>query len=384
MHRFALIKHAVMKLAIFEAFTPELREIWGALEVSSQHDVFQSFGWVSAWHKTVGASVISIRPWVAVVVDFDDSPRLIFPLGIRRKLGARILEFMGGAQSDYLGPLLHDQWSARSDLLRSAWELVEAELPAHDVRHFCKLSALGGARGNPWLQIWKCAWQDSSHALYLPGSTEELQARLRTKLKSDNKRQRRRLSEKGRLTFEIVTAGEKWQEGVDAMIAQKRQRYQSTGVPDALATPAVREFYRNLGPEFLHGGQIHLSLLRLNEEILATHWGAVYRDRFYFLMPTYSSGPWETYSPGRLLLENLLEWAIASRLSVFDFTIGGEEYKKDWCDHETAVYRHHRLITPLGLACFAYLSLKCWARRNDHCWAAVRTVYAWIPQSWRR
>ena len=369
-----------MKLLFFESFIPELRELWGALEPCSQHYVFQSFGWVSVWQEMVGEPIMSIRPWIAVVVDAHDSPRLIFPFGVRRRMGARVLEFLGGAQGDYLGPLLHDQWATRSDLLRSAWELVEAKLPAHDVRHFCKLPALGSAGENPWLQIWKCAWLDSSHALRLPASTEELQVRLRTKLKSDNKRQRRRLGEKGRLSFEIVVKGEKWEEAVGAMIAQKRQRYQITGVPDALAAPAVREFYRSLGPNFLHGGQIHLSLLRLNEEILATHWGAVYRDRFYFLMPTYSSGPWGTYSPGRLLLENLLEWAIASRLSMFDFTIGGEEYKKDWCDHETAVYRHLRLITPLGLACFAYLSLKYWARRNDHCRATVRALYSWISR----
>ena len=373
-----------MKLIIFEEFSPQLRELWGMLEPCSQHHVFQSFGWVKTWHEKIGGPAMAIRPWIAVVVGTDDRPHLIFPFGVRRRLGARVMEFLGGAQSDYLGPLVHDNWVMQLGLLEEAWDIVEANLAAHDIRHFCKLPAHGSAGGNPWLRIWNCTWQDTSHALLLPVSMEELLARLRSKLRSDNKRQRRRLSEEGRLTFEIMVASEKWREGVDAMIVQKRQRYQETGVPDPLAAIAVQEFYRNLGPEFLHGGQIHLSLLRLDGEILATHWGAVYRDRFYFLMPTFSGGLWGTYSPGRLLLEDLLEWAIAHRLRVFDFTIGGEEYKKDWCDQETSIFEYLRLTTPLGLICFAYIQLRRRARQNKILWRVIRTIYSGLPRGWRR
>ena len=46
-------------------------------------------------------------------------------------------------------------------------------------------------------------------------------------------------------------------------------------------------------------------------------------------MPTFAT-EWKSYSPGRLLLEYLIQWSIEQRLKVFDFTVGDEEYKKEW------------------------------------------------------
>ena len=43
---------------------------------------------------------------------------------------------------------------------------------------------------------------------------------------------------------------------------------------------------------------------------------------------------WEKYSPGKILLQYLIKWCIENKIEVFDFTIGSENYKKEWCDNE--------------------------------------------------
>ena len=65
-------------------------------------------------------------------------------------------------------------------------------------------------------------------------------------------------------------------------------------------------------------------------------------------MPAYEEGNWGKYSPGRLLLEHLIEWSIQNKLKVFDFTIGGEHYKKDWCDTETPLFEILKPFTLKG------------------------------------
>ena len=43
-----------------------------------------------------------------------------------------------------------------------------------------------------------------------------------------------------------------------------------------------------------------------------------------------------------------MEWSIQNKLKVFDFTVGGEQYKKDWCDTETPLYETLEAITFKG------------------------------------
>lgn len=368
-----------MKLRVFCDFCAELETFWKALEPFSQHYVFQSYEWLNFGQKTVGEGTQGVTPWIGVVFDLDDQPRMIFPLGFRRILGARVLEFIGGEQSDYLGPLVHNTWVSDMSKIRSAWDMVRNALPPYDVRHFAKLPACWCETANPMLEIFGSTFQDNAYALQLPGNFEALQAGLRPKLRQDTKRQRRRLQGMGTLGFEVVDSSEsRWNAVLGEMIEQKRQRFRATGVSDMFVDAAVQQFYREMPKRFAGEGKIHFSILSFNDNILSTHWGAIYRDRFYFLIPTYESGKWRNYSPGRLLLDNLMEWCVQNGLKVFDFTVGGEEYKKDWCDSEMSVFEHLHAVTLVGLPYLGYIRLRRRARRSKRIWGSIKFIYSWF------
>ena len=70
-------------------------------------------------------------------------------------------------------------------------------------------------------------------------------------------------------------------------------------------------------------------------------------------MPWYESGEWARYSPGRLLLEHLLESSFEQGLREFDFTIGDEPYKSAFCNASDALYRLIRPRSALGWAYYA-------------------------------
>jgi len=71
-------------------------------------------------------------------------------------------------------------------------------------------------------------------------------------------------------------------------------------------------------------------------------------------MPTYEGGELSKYSAGRILLTKLLDYYFGKAIKIFDFTIGSEEYKKDWCNSEMKLYR---LIVPITIK--GYLFSKC-------------------------
>ena len=77
--------------------------------------------------------------------------------------------------------------------------------------------------------------------------------------------------------------------------------------------------------------------------------GLTSNSRFYFIFPTYESGEWGKYSPGRILQEELIKWAIHNKFRIFDFTIGNESYKKIWTNDVIKIFFHIKLISIRGL-----------------------------------
>ena len=75
-------------------------------------------------------------------------------------------------------------------------------------------------------------------------------------------------------------------------------------------------------------------------------------------MPAHEGNEWNKYSPGRILLLKLIQWSIENGLKYFDFTIGNESYKKDWCDNQLELYKVIKPITLKGLAFINAQSIK--------------------------
>ena len=131
------------------------------------------------------------------------------------------------------------------------------------------------------------------------------------------------------------------------MITQKRQRYLQTGVRDVLKSICMQNFYREFNCNNSEEVKIHLSALKLGDTIIATHWGVIHNNILYWLMPTHSYN-YQKYSPGRLLIDRLLTWAIENNIESFDFTIGDDQYKKEYCNRESILYDNIESNTILG------------------------------------
>src|SRR5262249_35146370 len=49
-------------------------------------------------------------------------------------------------------------------------------------------------------------------------------------------------------------------------------------------------------------------------------------------------GIWRKYSPSRLLFDRVFQWCIAQKLKIYDFGIGDEDYKDEYCDRSISLY----------------------------------------------
>ena len=68
------------------------------------------------------------------------------------------------------------------------------------------------------------------------------------------------------------------------------------------------------------------------------------------MLASYDDGEVSRFGPGAVHLQEILKYAIGRGCVEFDFTIGDESYKREWCDTELKLYDFRAAATPRGLA----------------------------------
>lgn len=167
----------------------------------------------------------------------------------------------------------------------------------------------------------------------LYASFQELRARMGNRY-GDSRRSRKKIErELGALTF---TFDDPRASTFDACIAWKSAQYRQTGLTDMFAAAANVSMFHALRAR----GLVVVSSLAAGDTLLAVHIGGLADERLYWWVPAYDPAL-AKFSPGRLLLEDLVEESHRRRHHEFDFLIGDEAYKWQYATH-------NRMVGPFG------------------------------------
>jgi CelD/BcsL family acetyltransferase involved in cellulose biosynthesis len=276
--------------------------------------------------------------WFVAIVNEKDDPLALFPFMIEHSRNISTLRFMDGALSDYNAPVLFppaQEWNAET--IRMIWRGLEKRLP-FDIAVLEKVPAHIGQIKNPVTLLTMSPQGQSSHFLRLSGTWEELSARFPRR--KELERKNRRLNRRGKIGFEIAGTPEQYDILIATLIRQKKQRDLEThGGNDTLGLPGFRSYLEAARRLVYPSGPVALFALRVDDTIVAAHWGYIVGSRFSSLIPSFEGGEWYNYSPGFLLAEKILEWCLAQGLNIFDYGWGDEAYKREYCNLSTLLYR---------------------------------------------
>lgn len=278
------------------------------------------------------ATARNVESLFLAVVDNQKQPLMLLPWGIERRWGIRVLSFLDGGLSDYNAPIIFpaaQQWGENE--MRSVWQGLQCILPPFDVAILDKMPEQVGDVPNPLNLLGTDSFSSSGHAARLSGTWREFQTN-RLPRRQDSRRKRRRLEDRGTLSFEIATSPEQFDVLLAALIRQKVRHHRETLTIAGFDQPGYRAFVTQITHQLPAVCPVHLSALKLDDMIIAAHWGYFAEGRFYYLIPTYEAGMFRSFSPARILLEHLLEWSYAHGATVFDFGLGDESYKTEYCD----------------------------------------------------
>jgi CelD/BcsL family acetyltransferase involved in cellulose biosynthesis len=355
---------------------------WAELESAAPCSVYQTRGFLVPWLHTI-APASRIVPMITIVRDNAGVPQALFPFGIRHTMTGRIVEFLGGRDSNMNTALFRPGAGFDAECLYAVIRLA-AQLSGQRPDHveLKNQPPMLDRQPNPLAQLPHRLSPSQCHAMKLLADGEAFRNRQLSKdYRKKLRAKQRKLAEVGALEF--LTAGSEAQAHriLDAFYDQKLQRFEDRNITSEFDTPESREFFVRscIARVSGRGAAVELHALECGGRIVATFGGGEHRGRFSGMCNSFDQSPSiARHSPGDILLSHIVGEKCAAGLHTFDLGIGESRYKQIWCDTHEDLFDTVFGLTLRGRILARAVSARQFAKRtikqNSWAWALVQRV----------
>ena len=369
----------VDEVAVFDNFAAA-EAPWRALEATNctLATPYQGYDFLNHWQAHLGAAA-GIRP--AIVAGFNQSGRPLFlwPLGLRRLAGLRVLEFLGGKHANFNMGLWQRDVAAAIDA--PELRFITRRLAEHaDLMMLTAQPLTWGGTTNPMAQL---RHQRSPNHGFSGALIPDFEALIRVRTNSATRKKMRKkergLADMGEVRFERATGARQVHRVLDAFFKQKSARMRQLGLPDVFAAPGVRRFIE-AAVESKDGrtAPIELYALSVDDMVVATMGVIAARGRFCAMFNSIQPGRYAAESPGEQLIVRLVRTCCERGLDTFDLGVGQSRYKHLFCEDAEPLFDSYLPLTGAGqlpaLAFSAAAAGKRALKQHPALWSAVRTV----------
>ena len=336
-----------IRFEVFRSHEP-LKVAWSVFQNEACCTVFQTYEWASHLLDTVGRAHSAV-PAIVLLSNAEGVPLMLLPLTKRQHEGARLLEFIDFDTSDYNAPLIRRDFAmelARQDF-STLWSKILKHIGPVDAVKLRKMPPTIDGAPNPFHQLncqkdlvgFNCSLQS--------GFTEYMNTRG-GHMNRELRRSRRKLEGEGPVELRIASDPETASEYLKTIIQFKSAWCRANGIPDQLSKPIYSSLYDAIASQEVRG-IAHTSALMVGERMIAGNFGFIHRGRFYGIIQSSDFENYKAYSPGNLMLVELMRWCSENGISIFDFSIGSESYKGRWADDEEQLYQYGQAMSIPGM-----------------------------------
>ena len=298
-----------------QELSPEWQRLW---QSDPQAQIFQAPEWAMAWWRSFGH-----RYTLCSLVMFA-SDEVVGIVPLVKKNGA--IQFLGTPEADYADIVCSEEWASRvlttafQTLLESAgWSeccLHHLSKDSRVMRHYRDLP-------RPLLPTVSCMTTDP-YQIFLPNQGE---AGFDSVLqKHHTKRIRNKLQKAGQVRFRHLETPQDAETQIVNFFDQHVRRFAGTGRQSTYAAAEARQFLRALVEELGLRHRLRFGVLELDNRPLAWHFGFEVNGKFLLYQHTFDVDA-AGYTPGEVLLWNLLAYSRDHGIREFDFGSGDELYK---------------------------------------------------------
>jgi CelD/BcsL family acetyltransferase involved in cellulose biosynthesis len=324
--------------------------IWRGLENAGQSCTpFQRFDFVAAWQRNVGAQE-GLSPLIVIACDSERRPLMLLPLAVKHAYGARCAGFMGGKHSTFNMALWDRDFAATATAadLEGLVAALSARRPA-DVLALHQQPLNWRGLPNP---IALLPHQPSANDLPLlkmePGAAPA--ALVSKSFRQRLKGKERKLQPLAGYRYHLATTDADVTRLLDWFFRIKPLRMAEQKLPDVFAEPGIEDFIRNACAAPVSGGNrvIDIHALECDEEVIAIFAGVADGHRFSMMFNTYTMSANSKYSPGLILMRNIIDHYAGRDYRAFDLGIGSDDYKRLFCKDDEPIFDSFIPLSPRG------------------------------------
>ena len=314
--------------------------IWRSLEAPLQFSTpYQRFDFLAPWQQLVGERE-NLRPFIVVGYDAERRPLLLLPLVLRHEHGVRIARFMGGKHTTFNMALWNKDFAAAAtaadlDALVSA---IRARSAA-DVLALTQQPLHWQNAPNPMALLTnQVSANDCPLLTIVPDApaTTWISRSFRSRLKSKE----RKLQALPGYRYCMASTDAEIKRLLDAFFRIKPLRMAEQKLPNVFAEPGIEDFIRTTCMTPLTGGGhvIDIHALECDDEVIAIYAGVADGHRFSMMFNTYTMSANSRYSPGLVLMRNIVDHYAARGYRAVDLGIGSDDYKKLFCKGDEPIF----------------------------------------------
>jgi CelD/BcsL family acetyltransferase involved in cellulose biosynthesis len=314
--------------------------IWRGLESGTcSFTPYQRFDFLAAWQRKVGDRQAT-SPFIVVAYDAERQPLLLLPLALKRRRGVRIASFMGDKHATFNMPLWDEAYAkdanaADLETLLS-WLRDRADV---DLLALSQQPERWRDLRNPVALLGHQPSVNTCPVLIMePGAapTALISNSFRRRLKGKE----RKLEKLPGYRYGLASEDADINRLLDWFFRTKPLRMAEQKLPNVFGEPGVESYVREACATPLPGGRrvIELHALECDEEVLALFAGVADGERFSMMFNTYTMSDHSRFSPGLILIRNIVDHCAAQSFRALDLGIGSDDYKRFFCNDDEPIF----------------------------------------------
>jgi CelD/BcsL family acetyltransferase involved in cellulose biosynthesis len=314
--------------------------IWRSLEDPHQFSTpYQRFEFLGAWQHQVGQRE-GLSPFIVVAYDVERRPLLLLPLAHRHTHGVRTACFMGGKHATFNMALWDHEFAgnATADDLDALISGIRAQSGA-DVLELTQQPLRWRDTPNPMALLPnQPSANDCPLMTIVP--EEPPTVRISNSFRRRLKGKERKLQALPGYRYCVAETDAEIKRMLDAFFRIKPLRMAEQKLPNVFAEPGVEDFIRTACMAQLAGGghAIDIHVLECDDEVISMFAGVADGHRFSMMFNTYTMSDNSRYSPGLILMRNIVDHYAERGYRALDLGIGSDEYKRLFCKDDEPIF----------------------------------------------
>ena len=344
--------------------------IWRAMEAASPLATrYQAFELLNAWQTTVGHHE-GTSPFIVVAYDTHNRPVLLLPLAVSRRNGVRVARFMGGKHCSFNMPIWQCAFaaSATKDDVETIIDAIRREADGIDILALTQQPKRWRGVPNPLAQLAGQPSPDPVPSMTIvPNAKPEDRIRSSTRRRLRNKE--RKLSTLPGYRYFMAETDADIHRLLDAFFILKPLRMALSKLPNVFGDDTTKKFIRDACTSKLSNGRraVELHALECDDEVISLFSCVADGRRFSTMFNTYTTSQNAQYSPGLILLREMIDRYSDLGYIEYDFGVGASEYKIMFCKEDEPVIDSFVPLTARGtLAALGMSSLTLAKRLVKH------------------